>query len=156
MKTSLMICSPTGSPADVKPTGTLTPGIVSAVGRSENSRLQFDARANVGNTGGPLIGLDGGCLGIVGGVTLNSPGAGDVTIDGTNLASVAPDITSVRLFGGGVGDVTLTTAQILAVAPGAVGDTQIIIDSTLIAGLASADDIVVTADGQASNTFAVP
>ncbi|MFH1730303.1 MAG: trypsin-like peptidase domain-containing protein [Planctomycetota bacterium] len=52
---------------------TLTPGIVSAVGRSEDSRLQFDARANVGNTGGPLIGLDGGCLGIVGGVTLNSP-----------------------------------------------------------------------------------
>ncbi len=52
---------------------TLTPGVVSAVGRRDASLLQFDARANVGNTGGPLIGLDGGCLGIVGGVTPNSP-----------------------------------------------------------------------------------
>lgn len=51
---------------------TLTSGIVSAIGRRENSLLQFDARANVGNTGGPLIGLDGRCLGIVGGVTPNS------------------------------------------------------------------------------------
>ena len=93
---------------------------------------------------------------VITGVTLDSPAAGDVTIDGTGFLSVTPDITSVRLFGAGVGDVTLTQAQIVAVSPGAVGNTQIIIDSTLIAGLASGDDIIVTADGQASNTFAVP
>jgi len=89
-------------------------------------------------------------------VTLNAPAAGDVTIDGTNFLSVAPDSSSVHLVGAGVGDVTLTTAQILAVAPGAVGDTQIIIDSTLIAGLASADDITVNSDDQDSNIFPVP
>jgi len=89
-------------------------------------------------------------------VTLNSPAAGDVTIDGTGFLSVDPEITSVRLWGAGVGDVTLTAAQILAVAPGAVGDTQIIIDATLIAGLASGDDVAVTADAQVSNTFPAP
>jgi S1-C subfamily serine protease len=51
---------------------TLTSGIVSAVGRRDDSLLQFDAKANVGNTGGPLIGLDGKCLGIVGGISTNS------------------------------------------------------------------------------------
>ena len=93
---------------------------------------------------------------VISAVTLDSPAAGDVTIDGVSLESVAPLETSVRLFGAGVGDVTLTKTQILAAAPGAVSDTQIIIDSTLIAGLASADDIIVTAGAQASNTFAVP
>ncbi len=51
---------------------TLTSGIISAIGRGDDSLLQFDAKANVGNTGGPLVGLDGKCLGIVGGVTTNS------------------------------------------------------------------------------------
>jgi len=51
---------------------TLSAGVISAVGRIDRSRLQFDAKANVGNTGGPLIALDGTCLGIVGGVTTNS------------------------------------------------------------------------------------
>jgi S1-C subfamily serine protease len=51
---------------------TLTSGIVSAIGRRDNSLLQFDAKANVGNTGGPLVGLDGRCLGIVGGISTNS------------------------------------------------------------------------------------
>jgi len=83
------------------------------------------------------------------------PAAGDITIDGTGFLSVAPDVTTVRLFGGGVGDVTLTLAQIIAVAPGAVSDVQIIIDSTLIGGLVATDDCIVTADDQASNTFAV-
>jgi len=51
---------------------TLTSGIVSAVGRGQDSMLQFDAKANVGNTGGPLIGLNGQCLGVVGHVATNS------------------------------------------------------------------------------------
>lgn len=92
---------------------------------------------------------------VVTGAEVDVPAAGDVTIDGTGFLSVLPDITSVRLFGGGVGDVTLTLAQIIAVAPGAVSDTQIVIDTTIIGGLAAADDVIVTADDQASNTFAV-
>jgi serine protease DegQ len=51
---------------------TLTSGIVSAVGRGDDSMLQFDAKANVGNTGGPLVDLNGKCLGIVGGISTNS------------------------------------------------------------------------------------
>ncbi len=51
---------------------TLTQGIVSAKGRNLTGTLQFDAKANVGNSGGPLIALDGTCLGIVGGIAPNS------------------------------------------------------------------------------------
>lgn len=92
----------------------------------------------------------------IAGVNLGAPAAGDVTISGTNFLSVSPQVTSVRLFGAGVGDVTLTSTQIVAVAPGAATETSLIIDSTLITGLATGDDVTVTADGQASNTFAVP
>ncbi len=87
--------------------------------------------------------------------TMDAPALGDVTIDGSGFASVTPTLTSVHLTGAGVGDVTLTETQIVAVPPGAVGDAQIIIDSTLIAGLTTGDSIVVTADGLPSNTFVV-
>jgi hypothetical protein len=90
------------------------------------------------------------------GASLNTPAAGDTTIAGTSFLSVTPDATSVRLFGAGVGDVTLTQAQFTAVAPGAITDIQIVIDSTLIAGLASGDSIIVTADDRVSNTFVIP
>lgn len=87
--------------------------------------------------------------------TLGAPGAGDVTIGGTNFLSVAPNFTKVRLFGAGVGDVTLTQTQILAVPPGALTNVSIIIDNTLVPGLASGDSIIVTADDHASNTFVI-
>ena len=93
---------------------------------------------------------------VITGVILDSPAAGDVTIDGTGFLSVDPEVTSVTLAGAGVGSVTLTQAQIEAVSPGAASNTQIIIDSTLIPGLASADGVTVKADAQDSNTFAVP
>ena len=51
---------------------TLTTGIVSAIGRGPNELLQFDAAANVGNTGGALVGLDGRCVGIIGGISTRS------------------------------------------------------------------------------------
>jgi Cu/Ag efflux protein CusF len=82
--------------------------------------------------------------------TLDAPALGDLTIDGTHFLSTAPNTTSVRLFGAGVGDVTLTEAAIVAVAPGAVSDTQIIIDSTLAPGLAAGDEVEVIADLQTS------
>jgi len=94
---------------------------------------------------------------VVTGATLNDPGTGDITIDGTDFDSVLPNITSVTFDGAGVGGpITLTSAQILAAPPGAVGATQIVVDSTLVPGLAPDDTIVVTADGKTSNTFVVP
>jgi len=83
----------------------------------------------------------------------NTPGAGELTITGTNFLSVSPVLTKVRLFGAGVGDVTLNQTQIVAVAPGAVGQTSIVIDNTLIPGLAAGDKVIVTSDGKASNTW---
>jgi hypothetical protein len=87
--------------------------------------------------------------------TLDAPAAGDVTIGGTGFLSVLPEITSVHLAGAGVGDVTLTQAQIVAVSPGAVTNTSIIIDSTLIAGLTVGDTIQVFADALSSNIFTI-
>lgn len=88
--------------------------------------------------------------------TLGAPAAGDVTITGTGFLSVDPDVTTVIFSGAGVGSVTLTTTQILAVPPGAVSDTSIVVDSTLIAGLASGDTIQIRADGQLSNIYTLP
>ena len=88
--------------------------------------------------------------------TLGAPGAGDVTIGGTGFLSVTPDISTVRLFGAGVGDVTLTSAQVLAGTGGVFTNTQIVVDTLLAPSLASGDSIIVTADGQASNTFVIP
>ncbi len=92
---------------------------------------------------------------VVTGDTIGAPGAGDITITGTGFLSVAPNFTKVRLFGAGVGDVTLTQTQILAAPGGAVSDTSIVIDTTLIAGIAAGDHIIVTADDHASNSFLV-
>jgi len=91
----------------------------------------------------------------ISGVTLGAPAAGDATIAGTGFLSTDPDITTVNFAGAGVGDVTLTVAQIEAVAPGAVSDTSIIVDSTLIAGLTSGDVVTVRADGQ-EDSFTLP
>lgn len=84
---------------------------------------------------------------------VGAPGAGDITITGTNFLSVAPNISKVRLFGAGVGDVTLTRTQILAGAGGAFTNTSIVIDTLLAPGLAAGDSVIVTADDLASNTF---
>ncbi len=93
---------------------------------------------------------------VVSTVTLDAPAAGDVTIAGSNFLSVLPDVTSVTLAGAGVGSVTLTKTQIEAAAPGAVSNSSIVIDSTLIAGLQAGDTVVVHADSQNSNTAYVP
>lgn len=82
-----------------------------------------------------------------------SPGAGDITITGTNFLSVAPNISKVRLFGAGVGDITLTRTQILLGTGGAFTNTSIVIDTLLAPSLAAGDSVIVTADDNASNTF---
>lgn len=82
-------------------------------------------------------------------LTLDAPAAGDLTIDGANLESDIPGAaTIVEAKGPGVGAVRLTAAQIVAVAPGSVGPAQIIIDSTLLPGLAVGDQITVYANGR--------
>lgn len=86
---------------------------------------------------------------------IDNPATGDVTITGTGMASVSPNFTKVRLFGAGVGDITLTQAQIIAVPPGAVGNTSIIIDTTIAPSLAVGDSVIVTADDRVSNTFVI-
>lgn len=86
---------------------------------------------------------------------IDLPAVGDLQIDGTDFLSVTPDVTSVRVFGGGVGDVTLTATQIIAVSPGAVGDVQIIIDTTLMGGLVAGDEVEVTSDGQTTAPFTI-
>jgi Cu/Ag efflux protein CusF len=128
-----------------------TPRVVLSADRGKISGLQSASLISV-------VSLTAGDLTApaISGATLDAPAAGDVTINGTNFLSVTPDSSSVHLFGAGVGDVTLTQAQIVAVAPGAISDTQIIIDSTLIAGLTSGDSIVVNSDDQDSNTFVLP
>ena len=92
---------------------------------------------------------------VISAAEIDLPAAGDLQIDGTGLATVLPNVTSVRVFGGGVGDITLTAAQILAVAPGAISDTQIIIDATLMPSLVAGDEVTVTADDQTTAAFTI-
>jgi hypothetical protein len=86
-----------------------------------------------------------------------SPGAGDVTITGTNFLSVSPDISTVRLFGAGVGvgGITLTRTQILAGTGGVFTASSIVIDTLLAPGLAAGDKVTVRSDGRTSNTFTI-
>jgi hypothetical protein len=66
---------------------------------------------------------------------LDTPGAGDLTLTGTNFLSVSPDITTVFITG--TGAITLTAAQIIT-GGGTVAATSIFIPAALIPGLALA------------------
>jgi len=90
---------------------------------------------------------------VIGGGTRGSPGAGDLTLTGTNFLSVSPDISTVRVFGTGVGDVTLTSTQVLGGVGGAFTNTSIVIDTLLIPGLQAGNSVTVRSDGHISNTF---
>jgi len=86
----------------------------------------------------------------VGGAVL----ATDLTLTGTGFRSILPSLTSVIITGDGA--VTLTAAQILAVAPGAITDTSIVIDSTLIPGVvATTSSAQVGANGLTSSVQAI-
>jgi hypothetical protein len=67
----------------------------------------------------------------VGGAVLST----DLTLTGTGFRSILPNLTSVIITGDGA--VTLTAAQILAAPGGSITDTTIVIDSTLIPGVAT-------------------
>lgn len=84
----------------------------------------------------------------------NTPSAGDVTITGTNLTSLAPDITSVLVSGTG-GSKTLTTAQIVS-GGGSASATSIVVKAAQLAGAAELTTFVqVRADSQLSPTVAI-
>lgn len=79
---------------------------------------------------------------------INVPGPGDLTITGTNMLSIQPEVTSVVITG--TGAVTLTQAQILA-GTGTVSDTSIVIPAALVPGIAAVTSFVeVQADAQSS------
>lgn len=80
--------------------------------------------------------------------------AGDVTITGAHLTSLAPNQTSVLVVGVG-GPLTLTQSAILAMS-GTVTDTEISISASLLPGVAAGTTAVkVLADDQLSNTFSL-
>lgn len=79
-------------------------------------------------------------------IEIDAPGAGQVTITGTGLTSLAPDITTVTITG--TGAVTLTQTQITG-GGGTVGATSIVIPSALIPGVVKNASLAsVRADGQ--------
>jgi len=66
--------------------------------------------------------------------TLNSPGAGDVTIAGTGLGDPERNETVIKY----TGDVeTVISQQVLEAAGGTVSDTQIVVPAALIPGAAT-------------------
>lgn len=85
---------------------------------------------------------------------LDLPGAGDITITGTNLTSLAPDLTTVAFTGSGA--VTLTQTQITG-GGGTVGASSIVIPAALVPGVADTTTFgTVTADNQtATGTVAL-
>lgn len=85
---------------------------------------------------------------------LDLPGAGDITITGTNLTSLAPDLTTVAFTGAGA--VTLTQTQITT-GGGSVGASSIVIPAALVPGVGDSTTFgTVTADNQtATGTVAL-
>lgn len=85
---------------------------------------------------------------------LDLPGVGDVTITGTGLLSVDPELTYIAFTG--TGAVTLSEEEVVDESGGSVGATTIVIPAALIAGLAEATtSAMVTADAEDSNVVAL-
>ena len=91
-------------------------------------------------------------------IEVDTPEAGDITINGTNLDSFAPHITRVQVTREGVGDVIRTQAQIEAAPPGEVTPTRIIVDASIIpgGGPQAGDEIRVQADSLVTEPYIVP
>ena len=85
---------------------------------------------------------------------LSVPALGDVTITGTGFLSLAPNFSSVLVFGIG-GPLTLTQAAIVT-AGGSISNTSIVVPAALVPGVSSGTTSVkVLADDQLSNAFAL-
>jgi len=84
----------------------------------------------------------------------DAPGAGQLTINGFNFQSLAPNVSSVLLTGTG-GPLTLTQAAILA-AGGSFSNTSIVIPAALVPGIATGTTFAkVQADDQLSSPVAL-
>lgn len=80
----------------------------------------------------------------------DTPGAGDLTLTGTNLLSVSPNITRVVITGSGA--VTLTATQITT-GGGTLSNTSIFIPAALVPGIATTTSSArVIADDQTTGT----
>jgi hypothetical protein len=89
-------------------------------------------------------------------VQLDSPSAGDLTIDGSELASLAGGVGGVGISRPSGGSVSLSEADIVA-GGGSVGSSQIVIPAALLpTPPASGDEVTVRADGNDSDAFTVP
>ena len=88
---------------------------------------------------------------IISAIVMNAPALLDLTIIGSNFDSAILTDTYITLDGAGIGHLVLTYNDIIAVPPGAVWPTLIIIDSTLLFGLADGDTITVTSNGLTSD-----
>jgi hypothetical protein len=84
---------------------------------------------------------------------IDTPGVGDVTITGTDMLSLSPNITKVIFTG--TGAVTLTQSQITT-GGGTISNTSIFIPAALVPGVAATTTSVkVRADDQDSGTVAL-
>lgn len=89
-------------------------------------------------------------------VLLDTPSEGDITINGTDLASVAGGVSGVTFNRPGGGNVNRSKAQIEA-AGGSVGEFDVIVAAgTIPTALAAGDEITVTADGHESGAYVTP
>jgi len=140
---------------------TVTAGIVSGIGRSgfnvatyENF-IQTDAAINMGNSGGPLVNLDGEAVGI--NTFILAPGGGNVGIGFAIPINIAKDVADQLIKTGGVergylGIVPQRLTPELAEAFG-LKETQGAVLSQVAEGSAAAraglkrDDVVLELDG---------
>lgn len=77
----------------------------------------------------------------------------DLTLTGTGLRSILPNLTSVTITG--TGAVVLTAAQILGVSGGSISDTTIVIKASLIPGVVTTNSHVVVTANSLTSTPAV-
>lgn len=84
---------------------------------------------------------------------LDTPGAGDLTITGTDMASTSPDTTSVEITGSGA---VVLSATDITTGGGTIAETSIFIPAALIPGASTGtSSAIVTANDLASNTVAL-
>ncbi len=84
---------------------------------------------------------------------LDTPGAGDLTVTGTDLLSIPPDVSQLILTG--TGAVTYTKAQIIT-GTGTWTDVEIVVPAAMIPGVGTTvTSAKVYADTQDSNVVAL-
>ncbi len=153
-----------GSPFDLG--GTVTAGIVSQLNRFERigddveSRLisnliQFDAPANFGNSGGPLLNVDGDVIGLV--IARVGPATGEgisYAVSANKIRKVTDTIIEQGFFnypwlGIAASDITPETAEELnrEIIHGVLVDTVTIDSPAWKAGI-QASDIIISIDGK--------